>query len=114
MKHEPSLTRLIEEVCQEQRQRWQAGERLRVEEYLRRYPELAADTACAVELVFHEILLSTERGETPQLHEYAQRFPQLVPQLRLLLEVDREIKQGRLLSRTTLASTQPALEGSAN
>ena len=91
------LAQLVDEVCREQRECWEAGNHVLAEAYLGQHPGLAADSACAVEVLFNEMLLRRERGEAPQLQEYAQRFPLLTPQLRLLVEVDQEIAQGHLL-----------------
>jgi tetratricopeptide (TPR) repeat protein len=97
---------LVDEVCREQRQRWEAGDRVPAEVYLGRHPAIAADTACALELLFHEMLLRKERGEAPPFEEYAQRFPQLARQLQLVLEVDREIEHGHLLDLPGAATVQ--------
>ena len=58
----------------DQRQRWQQGDRVLVEVYLQRYPFLR----CAVEafhLVYGEFLLREQLGEAPAVAEYTQRFP---------------------------------------
>jgi tetratricopeptide (TPR) repeat protein len=97
MAADQTLAQLVDEVCREQRECWEAGNRVVAEVYLAQHPELGSNSACAVEVLFNEMLLRRERGEVPELQEYAQRFPPLIPQLRLLLEVDQEIAQGHLL-----------------
>src|SRR5262249_20001981 len=53
-----------------------AGEAARAEEYLARYPELAGDTAAALEVIAAEHKLR-RRGEPDlSLHDYLRRFPQ--------------------------------------
>jgi tetratricopeptide (TPR) repeat protein len=58
------------------RERWRAGERVAVEDYLRAYPAVQADVEAALELVYGEVLLRDERGEAPAPDEYLRRFPQ--------------------------------------
>jgi tetratricopeptide (TPR) repeat protein len=62
-------------LLRDQQQRWRSGERPRVEDYLARYPHLAADTDCILQLLCGEFLLRQECGQTPSLAEYRQRFP---------------------------------------
>jgi serine/threonine protein kinase len=59
-----------------------AGEKVRVEEYLQRYPELLRDADLVVELAYAEYALRRRCGE-PELaiDEYLQRFPQYRAQL---------------------------------
>jgi len=71
----------------DQRRRWEQGERIVVEEYLREQPALGAESETILDLLYHEILLREARGETPQLEEYLRRFPQFPEQLRLHFEV---------------------------
>ncbi len=71
----------------DQRQRWQQGQRILVEEYLRDQPALGADPGTILDLLYHEILLREEQGETPHLEEYVRRFPQFPTQLHLHFEV---------------------------
>jgi tetratricopeptide (TPR) repeat protein len=79
---------LLEVVRAERRRRWEQGDRIPAEEFLRRYPALQAEPAYALELVYHEKLLRRELGERPALDEYLQRFPQFTTQLRAVFEVD--------------------------
>jgi serine/threonine protein kinase/WD40 repeat protein len=71
----------------DQRQRWKQGERVLVEEYLRDQPALSAEPGTILDLLYHEILLREERGETPHLEEYVRRFPQFPTELHLYFEV---------------------------
>jgi predicted Ser/Thr protein kinase len=59
----------------DQRQRWLAGQRVRAEEYLRRYPVVGADPEAALDVIFHEFLLRERAGERPDAEEYLHRFP---------------------------------------
>jgi WD40 repeat protein len=83
----PSLLPLL----QDQRARWQRGERVLVEDYLARQPALAADAKAALDLIAHEVLLRRERGEKAELEEYLQRFPHLASALRVQFEVEHAL-----------------------
>ena len=67
----------------DQRERWQAGERVPAEWYLGRFPDFAEDDDLAIDLVFSEYLLREEAGEAPDLAEYAARFPRFASVLAL-------------------------------
>src|SRR5262249_46299744 len=66
---------LIELVHIDLELRLKAGEPARVEEYLARYPELAGDTAAALDLIAaeHELRRRREAGLSP--NDSLQRFP---------------------------------------
>ncbi|HEY7314778.1 MAG TPA: WD40 repeat domain-containing protein [Gemmataceae bacterium] len=64
---------LIELVHEDLEYRFKAGEFVRVEDYLRHYPDLAADSGAVVELIVAEWQLRRQRTNvTPE--EYLQRF----------------------------------------
>src|SRR5262245_55557999 len=69
----PTLVR----VRADQQSRWQRGERVLVEEYLAREPDLAENEELLLDLVYSEVLLREEHGERPELDEYLRRFPHL-------------------------------------
>jgi serine/threonine-protein kinase len=77
----------------EQRRRWQGGERALVETLLEKQPPLREDPEAVVDLIYNEILLREERGETPQLAEYVQRFPHLADELAVQFEVDQGFRR---------------------
>jgi WD40 repeat protein/serine/threonine protein kinase len=74
---------LVELIHAELECRLKGGEAVRVEDYLNRYPEFAADPVAAVDLIRAEFALRCRRepGVTPD--EFHQRFPQWHDQLRL-------------------------------
>jgi tetratricopeptide (TPR) repeat protein len=76
---------------QELRQHWARGDRVLVEDYLAQYPSLQTDPEAVLDLIYHEVVLRQEQGETPTLAEYLARFDDLGPQLRLLFEVDQAL-----------------------
>jgi serine/threonine-protein kinase len=66
----------------DQRRCWRQGQRLRLEEYLQRYPALATDEEAVLDLLDNELALREEAGEHPAEEEYFQRFPHLAEPLR--------------------------------
>lgn len=87
---------LVEALRAEQRRRWQAGERPVAESFLNQHPTLKLDLDCALELVYHEVLLREQQGESPRLDEYLARFPSLQEQLTSLFEVHGAIESEHL------------------
>ena len=87
MPEEQIAAQLMEEIRGEQRRSWLAGERVRAETFLQRYPALQADPDRALEVVYGEVMLREEHGEAAHLDEYLQRFPMLAAQLGPLFEV---------------------------
>lgn len=77
----------LQQLCQDQRERWHRGDKARVEMYLDRYPELRSDEKLLLDFICAEYSLRMEHGESPALAEYAERFPELAPQLEILFEV---------------------------
>jgi hypothetical protein len=76
---------------QDQRRRWQDGERVRVEDYLREQPELADDEELLVDFICHEVLLDREWGEELSWDDYVRRFPRYAAALRLQQELDEAL-----------------------
>src|SRR5947209_5782520 len=89
-----SLTRCVGVLRVDQHERWQAGERVTAEEYLQSCFFLGDSAEHALDVVLSEFLLRQRLGETPALQEYAGRFPQFAEQLRLQLELHRELERG--------------------
>jgi serine/threonine-protein kinase len=80
----------------DQWQRWHAGERPEAEDYLRRYPALAADPELALEVVYGEFLVREDLGEAPGLAEYLRRFPDQAGGLQEQFELHRALAGGTL------------------
>lgn len=78
-----------EQILAELRQRFAAGRRVRVEEYLDRSPQLRGQRDVMLDLLYNEMLLRQQAGETPTLLDYQERFPELADELRMQFEVDR-------------------------
>lgn len=69
-------------VRADQRRCWQRGQRIRVEEYLQRFPALMSDEAAVIDLLDNEIGLRDKDGEAPTEAEYLERFPHLAQSIR--------------------------------
>jgi hypothetical protein len=72
---------LVEVLSVDQHVRWQAADRVPVEQYLQHYTALVQEPAAACELVYGEFLLRQQREEAPDFREYLQRFPQLAERI---------------------------------
>src|SRR5262249_50681685 len=105
-----TLAQLVQALRVDQRQRWHEHERVPAEAYFDYVPAFQADINYALELVYNEVLLREEQGETPQLEEYLRRFPQFATQLPPLFEVHRALETGQVLEVTppNLAPEMPS------
>jgi hypothetical protein len=86
-------------VLREQRERWQGGERIPVEDYLAKIPDLSAEEL--LDLIYNEKLLREEEGTPAELEEYVTRFPQLASQVRIQFEVAAAIQRGLIAGTET-------------
>jgi tetratricopeptide (TPR) repeat protein len=93
----PDLEALAIRLAAEMRQRWQQGDRPRVEEFLEAHPILRDAPTAAAELIYEEICLRRAAGLTGASSEVLRRFPEWAGPLRVMLELDE-----------TLASEEPA------
>jgi hypothetical protein len=73
----------------DQQERWARGDHVLVESYLDKWPMVRDDEEKALDLIYHELLLREQHGETPDPAEYGRRFPQWAEALQLLFEVHR-------------------------
>ncbi|HEX3148657.1 MAG TPA: serine/threonine-protein kinase [Gemmataceae bacterium] len=85
-----------EVMLKDQRRRWTRGDRVRVEQFLEQYPEARANADLILDLIYAEVLLRREAGETPRIAEYLERFPELADPIRLQFEVDDAIGPTRI------------------
>jgi WD40 repeat protein len=74
-------TQLAALLRADQCERWQAGDRVRAESYLEKFPAIGTASVYAVDLVYSEFLLREELGDSPAPAEYLLRFPQFAEQL---------------------------------
>jgi RNA polymerase sigma-70 factor (ECF subfamily) len=85
-------TRLTTSLYLDQRERWRRGDPVPVESYLERHPSLANHPDGVLDLIYNEIVLRDEAGESPRLEEYQRRFARFDAQLRLLFEVHQALE----------------------
>ena len=79
----PDRERLVEDMGI----RWGRGERVLVESYLSSDPALRDTPEVLLDLIYQEVVLREQQGETPTLEEYKGRFPELASQLVKQFEV---------------------------
>jgi tetratricopeptide (TPR) repeat protein len=93
--------------------RLRAGDAVRVEEYVQRFPELAEDAATLVELIALEYRQRQLLGPqpAPTLAEYLQRFPQHRAQLLATPLYDSPETERHSVGDGSAGVTLPALEG---
>jgi WD40 repeat protein len=88
----------------ELQQRWQRGDCVPVEDYLRQHPAVRDEPEAAVVLIYGEFLLREERGEHPDPAEYRLRFPEYAALL------DRQFgEQGEFQTRRLADSVPPVV-----
>jgi serine/threonine protein kinase len=87
----------VQALLDEQRRRWRQGERVLIEAYLEREPALGSNAESLLDLIYNEVILREQDGETPRLEEYLARFPTIAAQLRLQFEVDQALQASELL-----------------
>jgi serine/threonine protein kinase/Tfp pilus assembly protein PilF len=75
-----------------------------VESYLEHFPELQDDDEAAVDLIYGEVLLREERGETVSADEYLGRFPQYAAALRRQLDLHAALHASSLIEPTGTGS----------
>jgi serine/threonine-protein kinase len=83
---------IAEVLAADQWHRWHAGERISLEDYFARHPVLASDPAAVLLLVYGELMVREELGETPSPEPYLARFPQCADGLRRQISFRRAIE----------------------
>jgi eukaryotic-like serine/threonine-protein kinase len=81
----------VDRIRDEQRRRWQAGDHVLIEDYLRRSPDLNDSTEAVLDLIYGEYVLREEQGEQPRADDYYRRFPDLQPRLERLFRLDQAL-----------------------
>lgn len=71
----------------EQARCWKAGKHVLVETYIAEQPWLKTNQEAVLDLIYSEILLREEAGETPGLSEYVSRFPNYEESLKRQFEL---------------------------
>src|SRR5580704_726547 len=104
----------LRELCRDQRDRWLRGERVFVEAYLDRDPQLGNDEKLLLDLIYAEFCLREEVRESPTCDEYLQRFPHFAAQLRPLLELHHAVEMTKTYVAGNGKSQAPAAEFQAS
>jgi hypothetical protein len=102
-------------LVEDHRERWRHGERMPVEAYLERFRPAGVDAVDLLDLIYNEVVLREEDGESPQLDEYVKRFPLHDDALRDQFEVHQFLRASGsfaiTLSPTSIdSSDSPATE----
>lgn len=97
---------LVSQLVEELRSRWRQGMRSPVEEFLRRYPQVAQEPARALELIYEEWCLRQRYGPPPSVAELFARFPQWRAQLDILLRCHELLGEESLTEPTASAVPQ--------
>ena len=79
MTAENSQTHVLDDLQAEQRQCWQAGQRVLVESFVSRHPELASRRQDVIELVVAEIRLRRATANSPSGPNTSAAFPTMPP-----------------------------------
>lgn len=79
----------FEVVRRDQCRRWRAGECVLIESYLKNDATLAGNSEGVMDLIYQEMLLREELGESASIVGYQRRFPTLASELKHLGEVHR-------------------------
>ena len=91
-------------LVQDHRQRWRSGERMSVEAYLERFRPAGVDDVELLDLIYNEVVLREEDGESPELEEYLDRFPGHDEALRAEFDVHLFLRTGGSFA-VTLSTT---------
>lgn len=85
--------------------RWEAGEKVLVEWYRDRYPDLGDETLVA--LIYEEFCLREEDQDTPDPAQYRARFPEVASRLRRVFDIHGLVGSGQ--TTTTHAHSVPEI-----
>lgn len=91
------------------RQRWRSGEQPKTSDYLTRFPQLLADPALVVDLIYTEFLVREELGERSHLSLLQLRFPQYAAELAAQVEFHEALESGELENDAATHAPQETL-----
>src|SRR5713226_6392457 len=83
---EPQVESLAGRLAEEMAAAWRKGDRPSAEIFIARHAELANHSDAALRLIYEEVCLRQEAGETVSADEVVCRFPQWEVELRALFE----------------------------
>jgi tRNA A-37 threonylcarbamoyl transferase component Bud32 len=99
---------LVAVLRADQQQRWERGERPPAEAYLALPQVRAAGDEAALDVIFSEVILRQDLGESPTAEEYVRRFPAFERPLRLLFTVDQGLQSSVGGDTTVERGPEPA------
>src|SRR5262245_35314323 len=79
-------------LVRDHRERWRRGERIPVEAFLERSHLPRVGTTALLDLIYSEVVLREEDGESPRLDEYLDRFPAHSGALRAQFEIHQALR----------------------
>ncbi|MGO9115457.1 MAG: serine/threonine-protein kinase, partial [Thermoguttaceae bacterium] len=100
----PEISRLLAELRSDQRNRWLAGDRRMVEDYLAAHRSLAGNEETLLDFIYSEVCLREELGETIEPDEYLRRFPQWKSSIVRLFEVHQGLRDNSPVAAGVAAS----------
>jgi serine/threonine-protein kinase len=103
---EPGIARILTD----QRSRWARGDRVPVEAYVQQYPALLADAEMLLDLIYSEVYLREQKGETPGRDEYMRRFPHLARPICEQFDVHQAIQVEQVSTIDVRPPTVPGWE----
>jgi tetratricopeptide (TPR) repeat protein len=106
----PAAPTTLAGLLDDQRRRWRLGDETPVEAFLERHPGLIDRPEEALDLIYQEIVLREEAGQSPRLEEYQRRFPRWAAQLADQFEVHRAIESSGP-GRPAMTSGSPSARG---
>ena len=103
---DPTATsRLPPSLIEDHRECWRRGERMRVEAYLERFRPNTLEPTDLLDLIYNEVVLREEDGESPQLEEYLDRFPVHGEALRAQFELHQFLRTSDSFTITLSSQT---------
>jgi serine/threonine-protein kinase len=103
---EPAVARLLAN----QRARWAVGDCVLVESYVQQHPALSSDAEGLLDLIYNEVFLREQKGETPQRDEYIRRFPHLAGPIGEQFDVHQAIQIEHVSTIDIRPATVPGWE----
>lgn len=105
------MNALLDSLLDRQKQSWLEGRRPSVDDLLAD-SDLRSNDEAVLDLLYNEIVVRDELGETPTSEEYVRRYPHLSGEIEPLFEVHRIVGDRALMQtdRLSAAPTQPALD----
>src|SRR5262249_44820 len=92
------------EIRAEHRAQWEAGNHVPIEAFIDRHPEIQSEANSVIDLIYSEVLLREELGESISWEEYYQRFPVYAAGLRPQQSIHQMMQS---FSASTVQSTVP-------